>query len=58
MGRKRKRHRKADPPADRAEREMVDDDSTTADRAMAEPYAAGDCEKTSEAEEDDGEGDI
>jgi heterogeneous nuclear ribonucleoprotein A1/A3 len=37
---------------------MVDDDSTTADRAMAEPYAAGDCEKTSEAEEDDGEGDI
>jgi heterogeneous nuclear ribonucleoprotein A1/A3 len=37
---------------------MVDDDSTTANQAMAEPYAAGDREKTSEAEEEDGEEDI
>ncbi|TVU03509.1 hypothetical protein EJB05_50947, partial [Eragrostis curvula] len=52
MGRKRKRHRKAKLPGDRAER-LVDDDSTTANQAMAEPSVAGECEKASDAEEED-----
>jgi heterogeneous nuclear ribonucleoprotein A1/A3 len=37
---------------------MVNDDSTTVNQAMAEPYTAGDWEKTTEVEEENGEEDI
>jgi hypothetical protein len=37
---------------------MVNGDSTTVNQAMAEPYTAGDWEKTTEVEEENGEEDI
>ncbi|XP_062221085.1 RNA-binding protein P-like [Phragmites australis] len=71
MGRKRKRHRKAEPPAERAERGMVHDeavdeeeeeqdgkDSTTTNPPMAEPSAAGGCKEVSEAAAEEEEEDI
>ncbi|KAL6634695.1 hypothetical protein ACP70R_027366 [Stipagrostis hirtigluma subsp. patula] len=63
MGRKRKRHREAEPPSERAEPELInegveaeeeDKDSPTTNPPTVEPSAAGECGEELEAEEEIG----